>query len=264
MQPLLSISQLTILLLISLISFWICAVTSVHADTRAEDPRTDEQVAALLAQANLALSEDRLSVPAENNAVSYAQQVLNLVPSQPDALAILRAVVSRYSSLGDQALQRAEALRNAEIVRASLYQGRGQRVARAYQLEQTSIKGLQDRITEARQIDRSFSHNLSEAANLKPNAFVEKIDHYLNLSDRALNFEELKKAQSYLSLAKDWIERFKIPLSQRHRLIERLAKTEEHLVERNAVHDRAANSLPSGFKTSAANSEKSVFIPPSF
>ena len=67
------------------------------------------RIAAILVQAERALAEDRLTLPPGNNAVAYAQEVLDLAPGDPEAQGILRAVVARYALLAGAALGRAEA-----------------------------------------------------------------------------------------------------------------------------------------------------------
>ena len=67
------------------------------------------RIAAILVQAERALAEDRLTLPPGNNAVAYAQEVLDLAPGNPEAQGILRAVVARYALLAGAALGRAEA-----------------------------------------------------------------------------------------------------------------------------------------------------------
>jgi hypothetical protein len=72
------------------------------------------RIAAILVQAERALAEDRLTLPAGNNAVAYAQEVLDLAPGDPEAQGILRAVVTHYGLIAGAALERDEALRRQE------------------------------------------------------------------------------------------------------------------------------------------------------
>ncbi|MGH8615216.1 MAG: hypothetical protein ACREYF_25150, partial [Gammaproteobacteria bacterium] len=59
-------------------------------------PQSSQAITVLLAKAEQALAEDRLTVPSGDNAVAYAQQVLDRAPKHPVAQRILRDVVSRY------------------------------------------------------------------------------------------------------------------------------------------------------------------------
>lgn len=59
----------------------------------------DEKIAALIDKGNLALTKDRLSVPANDNAVRYFREVLSLEPGNAKATAGLKKVAKRYRQL---------------------------------------------------------------------------------------------------------------------------------------------------------------------
>ena len=67
---------------------------------------TDATLLALLAAADRALAEDRLTTPANDNAFHYYSQALDLAPAHPQIRAGFERIVERYLALAQQALQR--------------------------------------------------------------------------------------------------------------------------------------------------------------
>jgi hypothetical protein len=80
----------TKLTLPSLLGCWLCLWPLLVPAAELSGTERDTRIAALLKQARQAVAEDRLTIPSGHNAVSYAQQVLDLEPNHPQALQILR------------------------------------------------------------------------------------------------------------------------------------------------------------------------------
>jgi len=64
-----------------------------------------KQLAVLLDEGDLALQEDRLTIPEENNAYYFYSQALSLSPAHPRALEGLESIQARYLELAEQALK---------------------------------------------------------------------------------------------------------------------------------------------------------------
>jgi hypothetical protein len=94
--------------------FVLAAYPGLSQGAEQKRPGPSTRIAAILVQAERALAEDRLTLPPGNNAVAYAQEVLDLAPGNPEAQRILRAVVARYGLIAGAAPERAEALRRQE------------------------------------------------------------------------------------------------------------------------------------------------------
>jgi hypothetical protein len=94
--------------------FVLAAYPGLSQGAEQNRPGLSTRIAAILVQAERALAEDRLTLPPGNNAVSYAQEVLDLAPGHPEAQRILRAVVARHGLIAGAAPERAEALRRQE------------------------------------------------------------------------------------------------------------------------------------------------------
>ena len=88
--------------------FVLAAYPGLASGAEQKRPGPSTRIEAILVQAERALAEDRLTLPPGNNAVAYAQEVLDLAPGNPEAQGILRAVVARYALLAGAALGRAE------------------------------------------------------------------------------------------------------------------------------------------------------------
>ncbi len=72
---------------------------SSTAGVQGVDSSPDRVIRGLLDAGNLALSRDRLILPAGDNARDYFQQVLDLLPRQPEAMLGMRAIARRYFDL---------------------------------------------------------------------------------------------------------------------------------------------------------------------
>lgn len=73
-----------------------------------ENEMQQEDVERLLKKATVALQRDRLSLPAEDNALVYYRKIQLLVPGSDDAREGIAAVLSRYKSLLNQAYTRSD------------------------------------------------------------------------------------------------------------------------------------------------------------
>ncbi len=107
--------------------FVLAAYPGLSQGAEQKRPCPSTRIAAILVQAERALAEYRLTLPPGNNAVAYAQEVLDLAPGHPEAQGILRAVVARYGLIAGAALERAEALRRQEERRFRLQEPTGSR-----------------------------------------------------------------------------------------------------------------------------------------
>src|SRR5918992_1722133 len=108
--------------------------------------KPESTIAALLKQARQALAQDRLTLPPDHSAVSYAERVLDLDPDNPQAAQILGDVVKRYNSLGTAAVGRAKALQAQELEKAQTFQQRGERVAKQYGVLESAMAPLNERL----------------------------------------------------------------------------------------------------------------------
>jgi MSHA biogenesis protein MshN len=86
----------------------------------------EERIDGLLRDAQLALLDNRLTDPVDDNAYTRFQTVLLLNPSQPDALAGIRSIVERYADFARQTNQR------GEIKQSKTYWAKAELIARQY------------------------------------------------------------------------------------------------------------------------------------
>lgn len=112
------------------------------SDVQPIEPALSEPVATLLARARAARADDRLTVPAGDNAYDYYQQVLVMAPDNAEARAGLEAMVRRYRELVDSALDEG-ALERAQIL-----------MRRARSLD-VGAESLQERAERLRQLEQT-------------------------------------------------------------------------------------------------------------
>jgi hypothetical protein len=104
-----------------------------------------ERIAALLKKAKEALMADRLMAPEGDNAVGYAEGILQLQANHPDARWILEVTAARLIALGEFALQQ------SEIPKAQGYQHTAAGLVQRYGLNKAGLTGLAEQITATQQ-----------------------------------------------------------------------------------------------------------------
>jgi hypothetical protein len=98
--------------------------------------KKSEQVRMLIDRGQVALIENRLESPPDNNAVYYAGRVLDLMPNHLKAIRILGEVLTSYVSLGE------EALKANDIELAKTYLSKAQSLADRYDLQYEGLDQL--------------------------------------------------------------------------------------------------------------------------
>lgn len=209
------------------------------------------RIEALLVHARQALNQNHLTLPAGDNAVAYAQRVLDLAPKHPEALEILHQVVARYEALGLGVIDRAEALRRAELEKARLYQERGGRIAQRYRLPAEGLERLKEQL--AGESGRAGSQASAREA------LTGVVARYATLSEAALKDGNLVEAQRYRDLAQDLVQAYRLKGSSLQRLSTRLESTQgAKAIVTDQEKERESTSAPS------SNSKQAIFLPPAF
>jgi hypothetical protein len=217
----------------------------------AERPAPSTRIAAILVQAERALAEDRLTLPSGHNAVSYAQEVLDLAPGHPEAQGILRAVVARYGLIAGAALDRGEALRRQELARAEVYRSRGEGVAHRFNLSAAPLSAVAERMdgdgVEAPR--QPLAHRV----------LVALVGEYLHESEVALEGGRVHDARRYFEVAGQIARDHQISNPGLDGLERRVAAAEQ---------ERDEDRIGAGEDAEAFSAQdrlvKAVFIPPSF
>jgi hypothetical protein len=186
--------------------------------------KPESTIAALLKQARQALAQDRLTLPPDHSAVSYAERVLDLDPDNPQAAQILGDVVKRYNSLGTAAVDRAKALQTQELEKAQTFQQRGERVAKQYSVPESAMAPLNGRLAAENASKPALA---AEQAALRQQ-LAEIAAGYVALGEDALSRGYLKEARRYQIAAKLLLTKpYQLPPNARlESLAERLERME--------------------------------------
>lgn len=166
-----------------------------------------------LAEARTALAEDRLTTPSGNNAVAYAQQVLDLAPGDPEAQKILEVVVARYQALGDNALTRTQSEMQRALGRAETYQHRAEGVAKRFQLPERLLEPLGRHMAAVKEeLQSPVLHR----------AVRDIVDRYVQLGETALTRGAVEEALRNLGEAQGLAATFGLPDAQMQALARRI------------------------------------------
>jgi len=227
---------------------------SPGAEQKRPDPSA--RIAVILVQAKRALAEDRLTLPSGHNAVSYAQEVLDLSPGHAEAQGILRAVVARYGLIAGAALDRAEALRRQELARARAYRSRGEGVAHRFNLSTAPLSTVAERMEGVEARPNGVSAVALQRQPLAHRVHARLVGHYLHESEVALGDGRVHDARRYWEVAGQIARDHQVSNSGLDRLERRVAAAEQERDEGRVGARADAEGLSAQGRL--------VFIPPSF
>lgn len=186
-----------------------------------------------LAEARTALAEDRLTIPSGNNAVAYAQQVLDLAPGDPEAQKILEWVVARYQALGENTLTRAQSEMQRALGRAETYQHRAEGVAKRFQLPERSLEPLDRRMVAVKEeLQSPVLHR----------AVRDMVDRYVQLSETALAQGVVEEARLDLAEAQEVAAKYGISDPQMQALAGRI-EAEAPLASDRRSHEMLSHPM---------------------
>ncbi len=233
---------------------------TVPAAELAEAQRA-QAITALLAKAKRALADDRLTAPSGDNAVAYAQEVLDLAPEHPVAQRILRDVVSRYGVIAEAALDRVEAVKQQELGKASTFRARGERVAQRHGLPDEPLQRLDERIAA---LDPGSPGTLEGPIEEHPVArkvVSRLIERYADKAELALNMGNMAEARRYHDIARDLASDYRVPGEALADFGGRLQAAERAA---GPISGADGEQEPAGGAPALAQELKAVFIPPAF
>jgi hypothetical protein len=127
---------------IGLFAVGVCMLSLVRIAPAALEPAVitrDDDVRRLLSQAEQALAVNRLTTPADDNAVAYIRKALGRIPNDPRALALLNKVVDRYAELTKDAVARADKARASNLERVLTFRKRAAQIIAEYRLEEDAL-----------------------------------------------------------------------------------------------------------------------------
>lgn len=230
---------------------------SPGAEHKRPDPST--RIAVILVQAKRALAEDRLTLPSGHNAVSYAQEVLDLSPGHAEAQGILRAVVARYGLIAGAAVDRAEALRRQELARAQAYRSRGEGVAHRFNLSTAPLSAVAERMDGVEARPHGASAMALQRQPLAHRVYARLVGQYLHESEFALEGGLVRDARRYWEVAGQIARDHRVSDPGLDGLERRVAAAEQERDERRVGAREDAEGL-----SAQGRLLKAVFIPPSF
>lgn len=215
-----------------------------------------QAITALLAKAERALTEDRLTVPSGDNAVAYAQEVLDLAPEHPVAQRILREVVSRYAVIAEAALDRVEAVKRQELAKANTFRARGEQVAERHGLPDERLHRLDERIAAS---DPGSLQGPIEEHPPARKIVSRLIERYADKAELALNMGHVAGARRYHDIARDLASDYRFSNGALADLRGRIEGAEQaRPIAQTDVEQ------PAGVVQASTRQFKAVFIPPSF
>ncbi len=153
----------------------------------AETATAAQQVNQLMNRAEQAIEDDRLTVPAENNALHYYRQVLDRVPDHPGARAGTRRIAERYINLAQRTLDA------DRIDKARTYAARGLMVAPG----NAELLSLKKRVTAreaslkaqaemaAMEAERISQESQAPVEQQRPKRFLEKLKAFFESAEPA-------------------------------------------------------------------------------
>jgi len=239
--------------------FVLAAYPGLSPGAEQKRPGPSTRIAAILVQAERALAGDRLTLPSGHNAISYAQEVLDLAPGHPAAQGILRAVVARYGLIAGAALDRAEALRRQELAKARAYRSRGEGVAHRFHLSTAPLSTVAERMDGVEARPHGAIAVALPRQPLAHRVLARLVGKYLQESEVALEGGRVHDARRYWEVAGQIARDHRVSNPGLDGLERRVAAAEEERDEGRGGAGEDAEGLPAQGRLL-----KAVFIPPSF
>lgn len=232
----------------------VLALWPLHAGSA--EVTVAERIAGLLVQARRAVSENRLTVPSGDNAVGYAQRVLDLAPGHPVAQQILRDVVARYGTIARAALDRIEGLKRREIAKARDYYARGGRIAKRYGVPDTALRRIEERIAA---VDGDTSQPSGPIGQDPHNRelLARIVDRYIEMGEAALLRSNVAEARRFHTIASELAQSYQVNRKVLPNLAERIASVESSLTVAEFRKQLSTERL-----TTAG--PLAIFLPPAF
>lgn len=211
------------------------------------------RIASLLQQARQAITRNHLTVPAEHSAVKYAEQILAIEPTHPEAFGILQQVIKRYNTLGLSAVARVKSLQQQEVQKAHDYQQRAQAIAERHQLGTTATRPLDEQLASV----RTSTPTLRDAQKSLQAQLAEVAAGYVSLAETALAQGYVQEARRYQTAAEVLSNNpYKLPPNrQLIALTERLDRLET---------GRRSNRLNAKNTVAITSGRTDIFLPPAF
>ena len=192
------------------------------------------QIEALLSKARQALTANRLTTPAGDNAVEYAEQLLALAPKQGGARQVLIEVVGRYVALGEIALSQ------GKLREAQRHRDRTLKLTKRYGLPDAELRSFSKRIA-------SIQQRLEEQTRQRK-------------QQEASEFAGLTEEQRQLQKERERLRAEKARLKEQLRPFAGSARQDSYnKAEKARLKEQSRQPPPP-----ALRQDRSIFLPPSF
>lgn len=193
-----------------------------------EEAQAAVPIAQLMKQAQQALAADHLTLPPEDNAVAYAQKILERHPEHPGARQILKKVVARYVELGESVLEQAGAENRQALQQAEAYARRAEEVVKRYQLPEATLEPLVSRLAAAKVMQAVPPPEPPVVRQL----LGEIVDRYVQLGEDALARGEIEAARQHQQEAQHIVSKYDLPDREVLALAENIQAKESLAAER--------------------------------
>lgn len=189
----------------------------------------DPQVARLLAQAEEAMAINRLTTPAEDNAVAYIEQVLARTPENQRAVDLLNQVIVRYGRLVETVLERGERARLRSLERAVTFRDRASGVITRYSIPNTALEDMDARIAAMGQGRSGQATEHATTPEAMNQMLSELVYRHVTLAKIAFDRNDLQEAKWHATQADTLAVRYNLTDPRLKGLKQQLALKETDL-----------------------------------
>lgn len=158
-----------------------------------------------LNQAKQALAQDRLTTPAEDNAVKYVEQALAIAPENPEAMKLLEQITDRYDELVATRLKHGEQTRRKSLAQAKTLHDRARNIINQHNISSSALVSMKYKIANYNAV------NDLEQNEKTSNTGVENLlNQHIALSESALEDNKNKDAQWHAQQADTIANRYEL------------------------------------------------------
>ncbi len=183
-------------------SLWLYSWNLCAADNTGDEGKG---IADVLNQAKQALAQDRLTTPAEDNAVKYVEQALAIVPENPEAMKLLEQITDRYDELVATRLKHGEQTRRKSLAQAKILHDRARNIINQHNISSSALVSMKYKIANYNAV------NDLEQNEKTSNTGVENLlNQHIALSESALEHNKNKDAQWHAQQADTIANRYEL------------------------------------------------------
>jgi hypothetical protein len=192
--------------------FIICGLLFFPWNSYAKDsPSTkNKTIASLLDKAEQALTQNRLSTPARDNAVTYIERVLAIAPQHPDAIRLLEQITARYNELVAAHFEHSEQAMQQSLMQTRILHEHTQNITDKHEISNSALIAMEHKIANYEATFEKSRMGSGSAKETPNNTAEDLLERHITYSTSALKYSDIKEARWHAQQADAVANRYQL------------------------------------------------------